>query len=62
MKATLQVLCEEERAQIHDRSLKILANTGMRVDTEKGRQILKRAGAEVDENTKRVRFPRALIE
>ena len=62
MKATLQVLSDQERTQIHERTLAVLANTGMRVDTDEGRQILKRAGAEVDENTKRVRFPRALIE
>ncbi|MBA7681601.1 Glycine betaine methyltransferase [subsurface metagenome] len=32
------------------------------MDTAKGRQILKKAGAEVDANTSMVRFPRALVE
>jgi trimethylamine--corrinoid protein Co-methyltransferase len=62
MKATLQVLSDDERARIHERSLEILDNTGMRIDTEKGRRILERAGAQVDENSRRVRFPRALVE
>jgi trimethylamine--corrinoid protein Co-methyltransferase len=62
MKTLLQVLSEDERAQIHERTLQVLANTGLRVDTAWGRQILKDAGAEVDENTNAVRFPRALVE
>lgn len=62
MRTLLQVLSEDERAQVHERSLHILAQTGVRVDTARGRQFLKEAGAEVDENTDIVRFPRALVE
>ncbi|RLC77217.1 MAG: hypothetical protein DRI81_08920 [Chloroflexi bacterium] len=62
MKTLLQVLAQDERAQIHERTLQVLAKTGVRVDTAWGRQILKDAGAEVDENTNIVRFPRALVE
>lgn len=62
METKLQVLSEDEKAQIHERSLKILANTGMRVRIKKGRDILKKAGAEVTEIEKIVRFPRQLIE
>ena len=62
MRTLLQVLSEDERAQVHERTLDVLANTGLRVDTAWGRQILKDAGAEVDEDTSIVRFPRALIE
>jgi trimethylamine--corrinoid protein Co-methyltransferase len=58
----LQVLSEDERAQVHERSLRILARTGVRVDTAQGRQFLREAGAEVDENTTVVRFPRPLVE
>ena len=61
MRTKLQILSEDERAQIHERTLKVLAETGVRVDTTRGRKILKRTGAEVDsKNT--VRFPRALVE
>ncbi len=62
MKTLLQVLSKDERAQVHERTLNILAKTGVRVDTAWGRQILKDAGAEVDENTTVVRFPRAMVE
>jgi trimethylamine--corrinoid protein Co-methyltransferase len=58
----LQVLSENERAQVHERTLRVLATTGVRVDTAKGRRCLKEAGATVDEATNVVRFPRALVE
>jgi trimethylamine--corrinoid protein Co-methyltransferase len=62
MKTILQVLSEEERHQVHERSLKILSDTGVRVDTASGRKILYDAGAEVDENSRIVRFPRSFVE
>ncbi len=62
METLLKVLSEDEKAQIHERTLKILSETGVQVNTEKGRKYLKDAGAEVDENTKIVRFPRAMVE
>ena len=62
METLLQVLSEDEKTQVHERSLKILAETGVKVNTAKGRQYLKDAGAEVDENSKIVKFPRAMVE
>ena len=62
MKTSLQVLSREEQAQVHERSLRILARNGLRVDTAQGRRFLDGAGAEVDESSHRVRFPRALVE
>ena len=62
MKTLLQVLSEDERAQVHEHTLTILAKSGVRVDTARGRRILKDAGAEVDDNTHIVRFPRTLVE
>ena len=62
MRTLLQVLSEDERAQVHERSLRILGRVGVRVDTVRGRQILQEAGAEVDEHSHVVRFPRALVE
>jgi trimethylamine--corrinoid protein Co-methyltransferase len=62
MRTFLQVLSEEERAQVHERTLKIMANTGVRVDTAQGRQFLYDAGAKVDVNTNLVRFPITLVE
>ena len=62
METLLQVLSKEEKTQVHERTLKILADTGVQVNTEMGRQYLKNAGAIVDENTNIVQFPRALVE
>jgi len=62
METFLRILSEDEKTQVHERSLKILAETGVKVDTAKGRQYLKDAGAEVDENSKIVKFPRAMVE
>lgn len=62
MRTLLQVLSQDERAQVHERTLKVLDKVGVRVDTAWGRRILKDAGAEVDENTNIVRFPRSLVE
>jgi trimethylamine--corrinoid protein Co-methyltransferase len=39
-----------------------LAETGVRVNTKNGRKYLKDAGADVNENTKIVRFPRSMVE
>jgi trimethylamine--corrinoid protein Co-methyltransferase len=62
LETLLRVLSEDEKARIHERTLKILSETGVQVHTERGREHLKDAGAEVDKHTKTVRFPRALIE
>jgi trimethylamine--corrinoid protein Co-methyltransferase len=62
VKTLIQVLSEEERHQVHERSLGVLGKTGVRVDTEQGRRILSNAGAEVDETSHIVRFPRDLVE
>ena len=62
MQTRLQVLTEDEKNQVHERSLKLLARTGVRVDTARGRQILKEAGAQVDEHTHIVRLHKNQVE
>ncbi|UCD97979.1 MAG: trimethylamine methyltransferase family protein [Chloroflexota bacterium] len=62
MKTYLQVLSEDEKSQVHERSLEILAKTGIRVDTATGRQLLESAGAEVNQETNLVRIPRKVVE
>ncbi|MGD2156096.1 MAG: trimethylamine methyltransferase family protein [Anaerolineales bacterium] len=62
METVLHVLSENEKAQVHERTLKLLATTGVQVNTATGRQVLKEAGAEVNPNTNNVRFPRSLVE
>ena len=62
MKASLQVLSREECERVHEESLDILEQTGVRVETPVGRQILQAAGARVDEASGIVRFPKGLVE
>lgn len=62
METDLRVLSDDEIAQVHERSLSLLATTGVRVDSERGRKFLKRAGADIDAHTAIVRFPRSLVE
>jgi trimethylamine--corrinoid protein Co-methyltransferase len=62
MRTHIQVLSEDERAQVHERSLEVLAKVGIWVETAQGRQILKGAGAQVNEATNVVTFPRELVE
>ena len=62
MQTHIQVLSEDEKAQVHERTLKVLSTVGMRCDTADGRRILAAAGAHVDEATRRVRFPPELVE
>ena len=59
MRTLYRVLSDEERHRVHEESLKILENTGVRVETPLGRKILGDAGANVDDGTKLVKFPRA---
>jgi trimethylamine--corrinoid protein Co-methyltransferase len=62
VRATLRVLADDERAEVHERTLRVLARTGMRVDTSLGRRLLADAGAHVDEASRMVRFPAELVE
>ena len=62
MQIQVQVLSQLEMTQVHERSLNILARTGVRVDSVRGRRILGEAGAQVDEGRSIVRFPVDLVE
>lgn len=62
MKSIIQVLSKEERHRVHDETLDILESTGVRMETDLGRQVLKDAGARIDDNTKTVKFPKSLVE
>lgn len=62
MRTQAEVLSADECAEVHERSLKLLEDLGVRVGSESARRLLKRAGAQVDESAHRARFPRAVIE
>jgi trimethylamine:corrinoid methyltransferase-like protein len=58
--ARLEVLSESEVKQIHQHTLEILENTGIRVALKKMRELLADSGCKVDETSKIVRFPPAM--
>ena len=62
MQTRLQVLTEDEKAQVHERTLNVLARTGVRVESAGGREILRAAGAQVDETSHIVRFHKNQVE
>ena len=57
----LEVLTPDQRAQVHERTLHVLSTVGMRVDSDEGRALLAESGALVDQSTRFVRFPPALV-
>ncbi len=61
MSTILQVLSTNDCEQLHHKTLEILAKTGVRVDSERGRQILLAAGAEPAADNI-IRFPPGLVE
>lgn len=62
METLLRVLSEEEKNQVHERTLNLLWNVGVRVDSAQARQILLDAGAELEPGTEIVYFPREMVE
>ncbi|MBW2678810.1 MAG: trimethylamine methyltransferase family protein [Deltaproteobacteria bacterium] len=62
MLTQIKMLSEQNLKRIHERSLHVLAKTGVRVDTEKGRYILEQAGAISKKGSHIIRFPEDLVE
>ncbi len=60
--APIEVLSAEQIEAIHDTSMQILEEIGMDFLHSEAREILGRAGAEVEAGSDRVRFDRGLIE
>ena len=58
----LEVLSESEVETVHNRSLRILAEPGIRVGDAECRGVLAKAGAAVDDTTDIVRMPPSLVE
>ena len=52
----IEILSEEDLEKIHQASLQLLAETGIRLLDPDGRQRLKKAGADINEDTQMVRF------
>ena len=59
---TLQFLTPDDEKLIYEKCVHILSVKGVKVDYEKGREVLKKAGALVDDKSGMVRFSREQIE
>jgi trimethylamine--corrinoid protein Co-methyltransferase len=62
MKLSFNVLTKEEIQGIHEASLTVLAETGMRFESSALLEGLKKSGARVDEASKTALFPEKLVE
>ena len=62
MHTQLKMLSDKNIERIHEKSLHLLARTGIRVDTAKGRALLEQAGAMSDKGSHIVRLPQDLVE
>ena len=60
--APIEVVSADEIEAIHNTSMQVLEEIGMDFLHPEAREILGRAGAEVEAGTQRVRFDRGLIE
>src|SRR5688500_19585114 len=56
------LLTQEQVERVHDASLEILENVGLLVRFKPARELFEKHGCKVDEETLRVRFPRAVVE
>jgi len=62
MRYTASFLGEADREQVHEASLRILAEAGVRFHGERALPLLAAAGARVDVEAGIARFPRAVVE
>ncbi len=58
----LEVLGSNELEKIHRATLEVLGQTGIKITSDKARQIFREAGAEVDKDRKLVKIPAHLVE
>jgi trimethylamine--corrinoid protein Co-methyltransferase len=61
MKFTTQILSAKEQEQVHEESLRILAEVGVKFLGQKAIPILKKNGAIVDEDSRIVRLPKEMV-
>jgi trimethylamine:corrinoid methyltransferase-like protein len=62
MKFNAQVLSREEQEAVHETSLRILSQVGVKFLGEKSLPLLKKNGAQVDESSRIARFPPEMVQ
>ena len=60
--SAIDVLSHSQLTRIHEASLQVLAETGIRTDSDMILTTFSEAGAEVDRDSKRIRIPSGLVE
>ncbi|MGB4827086.1 MAG: trimethylamine methyltransferase family protein [Paracoccaceae bacterium] len=60
--APMRIISEDQVEMIHQTSLTILRDIGLKVDSKLARDLLAAAGADVDHSNNRVRFDPAMVE
>jgi len=59
---TIEFMSTEDRKKIHEATLEVMEQTGIRIHSAVARKSLQSAGAVVDEKTHDVKFPKGLVE
>jgi trimethylamine--corrinoid protein Co-methyltransferase len=62
MKGRYEILSRAEMEWIHEETMRVLMNPGIRIQHKDARKVFKDAGCEVDEKTETVKIPRNLVE
>lgn len=62
LKTRLNVLSDNERSEVHEASMRILSEIGLKVTSEKTIDLLRHSGAEINQDTRTVRFSREMVE
>lgn len=62
IRASIDVLSEQEKQLVHDKSMIILEKIGVKAPHEKFLDLMEEHGATINRNTQVVRFPKILIE
>lgn len=62
LKPYMRFLSDEAMHKIHEQSLYLLENVGMSINHRKALETLAQAGAILDKDSSRVRFPKKLVE
>jgi trimethylamine--corrinoid protein Co-methyltransferase len=60
-RAKFEILSADEVVRIHDASLEVLANAGVRVEDLDTRRMLEEAGAQVDKSNDVIKIPESLV-
>ena len=62
LRPTVKFLSDESIKQIHAKTLEVMEDVGLIVEYDKALSLLSDAGARIDQENKRVWFPRSLVE